>query len=472
MKRSFGPLKFPHFPIPKKHRSEAPPLVWGSEQNHLVLIGPVVFLTLSQGRSEEGEPQKTELRNPTCYPIKEENLEDRSTRDESDENEERDAGEQNRPEEEDVLQDHSTSDESVESNETDEGNETDESEPNQPEEGEDAPQEGSSSNQSEGHGNRSSEAVLPREKNFFGDKFQLEIRYANGPLVGKAVEDRGQGERGVRFSATQPGRARSSTEDLPSTSREVLENSVLLDGNLREETSTSAPDEDLNGVMARGDGLHSALMHNESIVDGSDISSGMAVAPPTQAQPSGLIPEQELEKFMQEAVEGFRRRIGLQKRRKEGPGSSGYSEQSIQDENEEDHMMSNGPRQEVPARAANTDAGSALLRAAECPRCGSCLEDYVKGFLAGHSMGEQRHQMATFSNQAQVAAPGFLAGLSMGELGHQRATYHNQAPETAAPDQVYQGTLVSAQPVQFFFAVPPGPIQADPANFDEPQDAV
>ncbi|CAD6188807.1 unnamed protein product [Caenorhabditis auriculariae] len=126
-------------------------------------------------------------------------------------------------------------------------------------------------------------------------KLRAEVRDADSALVGEgpAVDDLGQGKHRVRFSPTQPGRysiylywnelpvesafpvrARSSAEDLPTTSREVHETSVPLATHIREKSSTSAPEDDLNRVMVRGDGLHRAALkqHNEFIIDGSDIS--------------------------------------------------------------------------------------------------------------------------------------------------------------------------------------------------------
>ncbi|CTQ87031.2 Calponin-homology (CH) domain-containing protein [Caenorhabditis elegans] len=129
-------------------------------------------------------------------------------------------------------------------------------------------------------------------------KLRAEVRDADSSLIGNGpvVEDMGQGKYRVRFNPDQPGkysiylywnelpvesafpvRARSSAEDLPTTSRAVREPippPVTTTYHTREKSSGSNADDEISRIMVRGDGLHRAVLkeHNEFIIDGSDIN--------------------------------------------------------------------------------------------------------------------------------------------------------------------------------------------------------
>ncbi|CAB3401181.1 unnamed protein product [Caenorhabditis bovis] len=123
-------------------------------------------------------------------------------------------------------------------------------------------------------------------------KLRAEVRDSDSTLVtdGPAVEDLGEGKYRVRFNPKHAGkysiflywnelpvesafpvRARSSAEDLPTTSRAVREPVAPLSSAHGREKSTS--EEDIGRIMVRGDGLHRAALkeNNEFIIDGSDI---------------------------------------------------------------------------------------------------------------------------------------------------------------------------------------------------------
>uniref|UniRef100_A0A8R1DTB9 Calponin-homology (CH) domain-containing protein n=1 Tax=Caenorhabditis japonica TaxID=281687 RepID=A0A8R1DTB9_CAEJA len=130
-------------------------------------------------------------------------------------------------------------------------------------------------------------------------KLRAEVRDADSSLIGDGpvVEDMGQGRYRVRFNPDQPGkysiylywnelpvesafpvRARSSAEDLPTTSRAVREPvpppTTTTTYHTREKSSGSNVEDEISRIMVRGDGLHRAVLkeHNEFIIDGSDIS--------------------------------------------------------------------------------------------------------------------------------------------------------------------------------------------------------